>query len=180
MSLIWDVLVGLLWAFDHFFNQIGTTLPVPGKLALGVASAAAGLFSVWRLGGRDIKSATNSMILICVITTPVLLLGAGEPLLAWALCLAVCASAMWVGNAENFKSRWLARSVWVISFLAPALLLDNGPSAALILSLFAWTAGWSMRRMPLHQKSWLLPKAEATSPNTMQPQPATSEPDTTC
>jgi hypothetical protein len=97
------------------------------------------------------------MILLCVIATPVLLLGAGQPILAWAVCLPVCAAAMWAGNTESIKSRWHARGLWLIAFLSPALILDNGPSAALILSLFAWTVGWTMRRMPLQQKSWQLP-----------------------
>ena len=157
MSLLWEVLVGLLWQFDYFFNQLGSDLPLPGKVALGALGSAAGLYTVWQLGGREIQAATSSMILLCVIATPVLLLGAGQPILAWAVCLPVCAAAMWAGNTESIKSRWHARGLWLIAFLSPALILDNGPSAALILSLFAWTVGWTMRRMPLQQKSWQLP-----------------------
>lgn len=164
MSLLWEILVGILWQFDHAFNQAGSDLPLPGQIALSALAAAACLWAAWNLGGREAQSTANTLILVCIVDTPVLLLGAGEPLLAWALCLPVCAAALWVGNAPSSKERWMGRGAWILAFLAPAMILDNGASAALVLGVFAWTVGWAMRKIPVDQKSWVPLKSSSSEP----------------
>ena len=155
MSLLWEILIGILWQFDYIFNQAGTALPVAGKIILSLLAGTVCLWSAWHLGGREAQSAVTALIMVCIIDTPVLLLGAGEPLLAWALCLPVCATALLAGSAPQTKERWIGRGAGIIAFLAPAMILDNGSSAALVLGAFAWTTGWAIRKMPVEQKSWI-------------------------
>lgn len=161
MDVIWNLITGVLWQTNQWIEGLGSFFFPPILIAVNLLGWVAACWAFWKLGAGDYRQVLNAVMAASVLSGIAFFIGAEQPILSWILSIPACTLALLAGRDHRPLTRWQARIGWIPAALGIAWLLPAGAIIALTVSLFAWIAGWSSRRMPLRYRSWVLPETRS-------------------